>query len=361
MVKRTIIFLALGLLIITGLVVMANVLKEPKPTETYVPELAIHINKTTTEQNKLPQSRYEVIKEKEKSRNKKRYSTKQITPIFNIDILTEKKVKNIDTVTAKLDSTIALIDTVAIYETILKQKKSEIKKNRVGGQKAKPRPIPKPKRYAATNKRNVKPSADTKKQQRQTAPPTAIVAAQMQAEQQADLAAVTGVIKPVITREKTTFNYYVKEEKVVDKTKFVRAKLGEKLKIRSGSARCELVLLESCIINNKPYDKGDILYGYSRWSGSDRIFIDISNVKNNNTNSADYVNLTVYDNDYQQGIIIDKSATQEKKRAAKNTIRDFVPNNFPGANTAKGLINTIVSGANGKVAKGFVVWIKIDN
>lgn len=351
MVKKILIIVGVTFLILAGGIVTTIMLYSPKNSMAYTPEIEIKANNTNPKP-KPSNKRLDVLKDGKKRTTR---TAKQIAPVFNLDIISEKPdtVKP-NAITNPVDSnSVASIDTIAIYEAILKQKKESIASNRVGA-----KGIPKPKRYqsAATTKPvhryTAKPKPMPKPLRYQSAEETAKVADQQVQQQPQKTEA--------IRKEKYEFNFISSptKNKNVDQTNFVRAELAQNLKIRSGSESCEIVLLENCNINGKDYMIGDIMHGFSRLSG-DRLDINISKITSNESGSTEFVNLTVFDTDFQQGIIIDQQANQQKKRIIRNTSRDLIPNSLPGANTARGLINTIASGANGKVEKGYVIHIEI--
>jgi len=163
-------------------------------------------------------------------------------------------------------------------------------------------------------------------------------------------------------KEKKTysFNYISKEVEQVRQGDFVRAELTQKLKVRSGSNGIELKLLEGCTVGDRQYIQGDIMHGFSRLSG-DRMHINISSITSNETGETDFVSLRVFDNDFQEGLAYDARANNEKKRIISRTSRDLIPDRIPGANTARGIVNTIAGTANGKFAKGYQVRVATGN
>jgi len=354
MIKKVLIIGGISLLILIGAISVAITLYSPNQSQAFVPTLEIEPSKEKA-QNEA-KSRYQILKDAKF--NKPKSVEKKIAPVFEIaEILTKTKNKDSLKIANPIDSNaFASLDTVAIIEQLLAEKraqsslKSAKTNSRVGASKSKRK---------ASNV--VRPKAKKKvnapvKQALPIAPKEAVTAIDYTADKKGD----NQDLKGDKGKEIYSFNYISKQAEQVDESKFVRAELSEKLKVRSGSNAIEIKLLETCTIEDKAYIQGDIMHGFSRLSG-DRVQINISSITSNETGQTDFVNLKVYDNDFLEGLAYDATANNEKKRLISRTSRDLIPNRVPGANTARGLVSTIAGTVNGKFAKGYQIRIAVSN
>jgi len=354
MIKKVLIIGGISLLILIGAISVAITLYSPKQSQAFVPTLEIEPTKEKAQND--AKSRYEILKDAKF--NKPKSVEKKIAPVFEIaEILTKTKNKDSLKIANPIDSNaFASLDTVAIIEQLLAEKraqssvKSAKAKSRVGRSKLK-----------SSTSNVVRPKAKKKvaKQVKQVLPvdPKETVKAM---DYTADKKGDYDDLKGDKEKEIYSFNYISKAAEQVDESKFVRAELSEKLKVRSGSNAIEIKLLETCSIDDKAYIMGDVMHGFSRLSG-DRVQINISSITSNETGNTDFVNLKVYDNDFLEGLAYDATANNEKKRIISRTSRDLIPNRVPGANTARGLVSTIAGTVNGKFAKGYQIRIAVSN
>lgn len=139
---------------------------------------------------------------------------------------------------------------------------------------------------------------------------------------------------------------------------FVRGQLKEKLKLKGGTQSCEMVLMEACTIGGKRYEQGSVLFGSARMA-QQRVYINLNTINDVKTGQSGFVNVHVYDVDYLEGLAVDITAAKEKSRAVRNASRDFIPNNMPGSNTARSLVNAIGGGTSVSFNKGFTAFLKI--
>ena len=351
MIKKVLIIGGISLLILIGAISVAITLYSPKQSQAFVPTLEIEPTKEKAQNG--AKSRYEILKDAKF--NKPKSVEKKIAPVFEIaEILTKAKNKDSLKIANPIDSNaFASLDTVAIIEQLLAEKraqsslKSAKEMSRVGASKSK-RPT----------SSKIRPKAKKKvaKQVLPVDPKETVTAMDYTADKKADKEDLKGDKE----KEIYGFNYISKQAEQVDESKFVRAELSEKLKVRSGSNAIEIKLLETCTIGDKSYIMGDVMHGFSRLSG-DRVQINISSITSNETGNTDFVNLKVYDNDFLEGLAYDATANNEKKRIISRTSRDLIPNRVPGANTARGLVSTIAGTVNGKFAKGYQIRIAVSN
>ena len=353
MIKKVLIIGGISLLVLIGAISLTIMLYSPKQSQAFVPTLEIEPTKEKAQNG--AKSRYEILKDAKF--NKPKSVEKKIAPVFEIaEILTKSKKEDSLKIANPIDSNaFASMDTVAIIEQLLAEKRAQSRvksakaNSRVGASKSK-RKASNVVRPKAKKKVNAPPAVKS------VAPKETLTAIDYTADKKADKEDLKGDKE----KEIYSFNYISKQAEQVDESKFVRAELSEKLKVRSGSNAIEIKLLETCTIEDKAYIQGDIMHGFSRLSG-DRVQINISSITSNETGQTDFVNLKVYDNDFLEGLAYDATANNEKKRLISRTSRDLIPNRVPGANTARGLVSTIAGTVNGKFAKGYQIRIAVSN
>lgn len=357
MVKKILIIGAIGVLVLFAAIVVGGMVYAPKQSEAVVPTFKIEPVEEIVK--KARKSRYETLKEAKFS--KKQVVEKQIAPVFEIEELLTEEVPTDLAINSVDENALASLDTVAIIEAMLKEKrnrnsfKSAKAKSRVGD-KQKERPKKPIKKYSSTTKKASKKPISSPS-------PQAVKKVENEQVDSFDYMADKAEKSEKEESYKDSaydFDFYSKQTEKVNQGDFVRAELSHKLKVRSGSSGIELKLLEACTIGGRAYIQGDIMHGFSRLTGQ-RVQINISSITSNETGNTEFVSLDVYDNDFQVGLAYDATANNEKKRLIRNTSRDLIPNRLPGANTARGIVNTIAGTANGKFAKGYQVRISISN
>jgi hypothetical protein len=118
---------------------------------------------------------------------------------------------------------------------------------------------------------------------------------------------------------------------------FIEATLEESYKVKDGS-EVVFILQDDCVIDGKFIEKLSLLYGKVKF-GDQRIYVDINMIRNVDGNRYN-VDLTGFNENYQQGIYYDGSLDEARDKSQNKILSDGASNL-----TTTGQITNLIKGA----------------